>query len=279
MIDLNPNDMSCVYSTLCFVSEQACKNSVEPVLTFDQPLWWKATLIIDAENADSSLKSVVLRLGAFHAQMSFLGSIGHIMAFSGLEGLLGTIYASNSATHIMSGKAVNRAMMAHCLVETALGFILLNDDFPELLKKLQDTNRCSSENTESADLETYNSEASTMAEISTPDYIENLIQKMDSLLAGDINPHEDMSFAVGKLKEVIDTKKQLLSNSRTATLWFQYLEMLQHLHQFIRAERTGDWKLHLSSLNEMLPYFAATGHNLYAKSAFFVPAEDGEIGG
>jgi hypothetical protein len=36
---------------------------------------------------------------------------------------------------------------------------------------------------------------------------------------------------------------------------------------FIRAERLGDWNLHLISLQRMLNIFAATGHNNYAKSA------------
>ena len=34
------------------------------------------------------------------------------------------------------------------------------------------------------------------------------------------------------------------------------------------SERKGDWKGHLSSLTEMLPYFAASGHNLYLKSSY-----------
>ena len=37
--------------------------------------------------------------------------------------------------------------------------------------------------------------------------------------------------------------------------------------RFIKAERTGDWTLHLQTVQEMLPYLAASGHNLYAKSA------------
>ena len=41
----------------------------------------------------SCIKSVVLRLGGFHLQMSFLGSIGHLMAGSGLQELLETLYA------------------------------------------------------------------------------------------------------------------------------------------------------------------------------------------
>jgi hypothetical protein len=39
------------------------------------------------------------------------------------------------------------------------------------------------------------------------------------------------------------------------------------LRQFITAERSGHWLLHLKSLQQMLPYLAASGHNLYVKSA------------
>ena len=42
MIDMDPSDLSCVYSTLCYVSSHAKKHNVTPILTFDQPLWWKA---------------------------------------------------------------------------------------------------------------------------------------------------------------------------------------------------------------------------------------------
>ena len=34
---------------------------------------------------------------------------------------------------------------------------------------------------------------------------------------------------------------------------------------FIRAERTGNWKLHLHASEQMLPFFAASGHNNYTK--------------
>ena len=44
--------------------------------------------------------------------------------------------------------------------------------------------------------------------------------------------------------------------------------MVQILCKFIKAERTGNWSLHLSALQEMLPYLAASGHNLYTKSAY-----------
>ncbi len=57
-------------------------------------------------------------------------------------------------------------------------------------------------------------------------------------------------------------------NTRTAKLWLLYLNMIYVLKLFIKAERTGNWELHLSSVQCMLPYFAAAGHNLYTKSAY-----------
>ena len=48
MIDMNPSDMSCIYSTLKFVAKQCDKLQVTPVVTFDQPLYWKAfTLVVN----------------------------------------------------------------------------------------------------------------------------------------------------------------------------------------------------------------------------------------
>lgn len=53
MLDLDPNDMSCIYSTLHFVAEQNQRQGTEPVLTFDQPLWWKARKIILNEGREA----------------------------------------------------------------------------------------------------------------------------------------------------------------------------------------------------------------------------------
>ena len=44
--------------------------------------------------------------------------------------------------------------------------------------------------------------------------------------------------------------------------------MTNILSRFLIAERTGNWELHLTSIQEMLPYFVAAGHNIYAKSAY-----------
>ena len=48
IIDLNPSDENCIYFTLLFTEKQAkqCNPSLTPCITFDQPLWLKATEII-----------------------------------------------------------------------------------------------------------------------------------------------------------------------------------------------------------------------------------------
>ena len=73
LIDLNPSDETCIYSTFLFVQNQAkLLNIATPCITFDQPLWLKAVDICSASRLD-----IVCRLGGFHVLMSFLGSIGN----------------------------------------------------------------------------------------------------------------------------------------------------------------------------------------------------------
>ena len=46
------------------------------------------------------------------------------------------------------------------------------------------------------------------------------------------------------------------------------MEMVDILQKFIKAEGLGQWSLHLNAVQQMLPYFAASGHNLYCRSAY-----------
>ena len=129
MIDLDPSDESCLYSTLRFVATQAPQYDVTPILMFDQLLFWKALTVIQSQPSDNELKRIVLRLGGLHMQMSFLGSIGDLMAGSGLEELLEVVYAGNTVCHMMSGKAVPRAARGHMLVDAAFNTMLLADAY------------------------------------------------------------------------------------------------------------------------------------------------------
>ena len=97
-----------------------------------------------------------------------------------------------------------------------------------------------------------------------------IVEEMfDKLTNGEIDLESACSNSVfERVKDTLDrTKKDLIARSRTAELWFMYLDMITIRKQFIKAERVGNWNLHLYSMSRMLPFFVASGHNLYAKSA------------
>ena len=64
--------------------------------------------------------NVICRLGGFHTMMSFLSSIGSMMKGSGLEDVLENAYAPKAITHMISGKAVSKALHGHFLIKAAL---------------------------------------------------------------------------------------------------------------------------------------------------------------
>ena len=82
-------------------------------------------MIIMSEPLDSDVRKIVLRLGGVHTEMSFLGCIGSLMAGSGLKEILEMIYAPNAVEHILTGKAIARAVRAHLLVDAAVNTLSL----------------------------------------------------------------------------------------------------------------------------------------------------------
>ena len=63
MIDMDPTNIyTNIYSTLRFVEAQCKRQHTTPIITFDQPLWWKAQRIVESKPPDSELRSITLRL-------------------------------------------------------------------------------------------------------------------------------------------------------------------------------------------------------------------------
>ena len=65
--------------------------------------------------------------------------------------------------------------------------------------------------------------------------------------------------------ERLDVKKQSIQASRTAKLWLQFMKMMHILRMFLKGERMGIWALHIQAIYDIMPYLAASGHNLYTK--------------
>ena len=121
IIPMNPSSYTCLYSTLTFIKEQYRKIDIITLsVTFDQPLWLKATEIVLDKSMD-----IVVHLGGFHTLMSYLGSVGSVMDGSGLKEVLQTVYGENAVKHMLGGKAIARAVRGHILVESALNQKLL----------------------------------------------------------------------------------------------------------------------------------------------------------
>ena len=247
MIDMKPTDPSCILSTMKFVAKEAKDYGHTPILTFDQPLYWKA-LEIQMWEKDQEVNDIVLVLGQFHTSMSFLGSIGHLMSGSGLDAILKLVYADNVVPHMMNGKAVSRAIRGHLLVAASLYGLLVSQiyEVPILLE-----------------------DADSLFPDLNNSSLQNISELFDNTVAGDANAISlEENLHLIDLQTKLHSIKESLNSSKTALLWFQYLEMVAILCKSTKAQRTGNWLLHLESISEMLPYFAASGHHFYAKSAY-----------
>ena len=96
-----------------------------------------------------------------------------------------------------------------------------------------------------------------------PENVRALRMVVEELLRpyiSDIHDNNDMN----KFLEDISQK------SKTTKLWVDNLvKPMFYAMVFIRAEREGDWPLHLHVVTKMLPYFFAAGHRHYARYATY----------
>ena len=191
--------MTCIYSTLMFVQDQASKLGIPtPAIPFDQLLWLKATEIINAK----SLQMVAI-LGGFHLLMSYLGSLGTLMKGSGLSQSLEESCGSNAVKHVLSGKAIARAIRCHLLVSSALTTKLLRHIIPSDEEQVHDSVSKINE--------------SEMKEIEA---VLNKINSDPSLVNECLKESSAICILDERLNDVIN---DLSKQSRTAKYWCQYL--------------------------------------------------------
>ena len=150
---------------------------------------------------------------------------------------------------MVSGRAVSRATRGHFIVDTSLHAILLSKIYSW---ELFSDEHCDDKNI-GIEVEQqedgrrgvdHNGNTDCDPKISDycPTELRNLSEVYQKLENNIISKQEVCQNE--SLKEVsnkINAMKEKLHNHRTARLWFQYMEMIAILQQFIRAERTGDW--------------------------------------
>jgi len=163
--------------------------------------------------------------------MFYLGAIGTIMAGSGLDAALKTIYAENSVQKMLDGHAYSRAIRAHMLVHLCLSKVVMN------VAEFTDEER---------------------------NEIDLLLTDIDQSVILDAVDKAYVQRICAEFKKQLTLMEQ---KSPTAKLWIQYFRMVTLMKQFIEADRSGNWTLHLNTILKMIPFFYASGHFLYAKSA------------
>lgn len=231
-----PSNYDTVYTALTTAVREMKKfNQKICFVTFDQPLYIKARDIISRPQVHAEFANVVTRLGGFHLFMSFLGAVGYIMEGSGLEDLFTVIFAANSVTKIMCGHAYARCVRAHFLVHVALTSLIF-------------------------------------AEIEWSEIEKNFISEaFTSIVNNDNGRHHTIPEWRSPLQEMSRKFENQLTliekRGPTAKLWIEYYRLISLMKKYVQAERMGNWSLHLQCVYNMLPFFHASGHFNYAKSA------------
>ena len=150
-------------------------------------------------------------LGGFHLLMSFLGSVDGVMKGSGLEDALEQIHGKSTVSHVISGKAVSRALRGHFLVKSALVSQLL-----EPLISIEN-------NFEQEEMENEICTMPRKAVIKIDDLLietENMTDAVKERKLVDFNLQQYSSLL--KLKISLEEyKKSSRDSSRTAKLWLQ----------------------------------------------------------
>lgn len=166
-------------------------------------------------------------------QMSFLDCIGHLMTGSGLQELLEVVYTSNAVTHMMTGKAVSRAVRCHLLVDAAQNTILLayiyNGPLPT---------KCETENHQNemtiADLETDDEGTQGIPQDTITTDLTTASDLLDTAMSSLLSVEEVCSAELlERIQHKHDEKKDTMF-SRTARNWVQYLNMVDILYKFIK---------------------------------------------
>jgi hypothetical protein len=189
------------------------------------------------------------------------------MASTGLQDLLELIYAPNAVVHMLSGKAIARAVRGHFIVDAALNALMLADALNVPLPRRPDG--ADDFVSEREELTEEGSDPASELPTEWNEDLDEAASLFKKLMEGDVSIEEAAaSDALQRINEQLTRyAKSLKMSSRTSALWLQYMGMVDILRKYIRAERTGNWNLHLQAIQEMLPYRAASGHNLYTKSA------------
>ena len=193
--------------------------------------------------ARNDLNHIILRPGELHVVMAQLRTIVSFIENSGIDLCWSEadVYGPTTVKQILHGNHVKRGEQAHTL--TLQAFLILyqraffSGQDPEIVKEIEEC-------------------AKQLGE------------------ACDTGSKEEVERASAKMLEVLESldvieKMKIFEEDNSRVPEFRvfrcYMRMIMEMLLFIRAVRTGDWRLHLTSLQMFTKYFFAHDRTNYAR--------------
>ena len=235
MIDGSSTEFSTIYTVLKHAQRiSAAMGQEDTVVTFDLAIYMKAKEL--QWRFPDEFSDVVIHMGGFHVALNFLSLLGKKFANSGLEDLLieSGVYAAGTTSVLMKGKSYNRRVRAHKLCFEVFFRLMWNAflSWYGLLHK-------------SIALEEPTLRKLVDCVTVVQDRKEDACQAVQTL-------ESDVTELTSLFREF---KGQNRSKPKLFAFWEEYGAMVSLLLQFIKAERTGNWNLHLASVAAMIPHF------------------------
>ncbi|KAG1650017.1 hypothetical protein GQR58_028409 [Nymphon striatum] len=213
----------------------------------DQALYAKAAEV--AWKHKLRFDSLLLMIGNFHIICNMLSIIGKLFRDAGLRDLAveSGVIAEGSIDKVLDGKQYNRGVRLHKLTYEAL-MRLVWKGFLEWLENNHSTDLPHLDETFRVVMAMHGDTCATTLESSRN---KESCQRILHLLCCYLNVLKNDS-------------------GHLAAFWMIYLEMIEILLGLIRADREGDWYLHLASIKSMIPWCFAMDKTNYSRCGFSV---------
>ena len=170
---------------------------------------------------------------------------------------------------MLTGKAVQRAFRGLLLVYSALSVMIVSGEFnvkAPCIAPAQDITEMETESSTAPPDEIVREPETTRpgeTDETTLTDLEAVGNLHDEVLTEKVTVEEAcMSQELMRIIERLDVKKQSIKASGTAQLWLQFMKMIDILRMFLKGERMGIRQLQIQAMYEMMPYLAASWHNL-----------------
>ena len=231
VIEASPTEMSTVKEIMTRSLAMAERMQVHQiVMVFDLAIYAKVQQIRRAN--DIYKERFVVRLGEFHAIMSFLSVIGKRFGDAGLRDIAieSGLVAEGSINGVLSGHHYNRSINTMKVMYEAMERL----HFSSFLDSLNDE-----------EFEYFDSAITVKDEYPESQEFVGLFDKYQHFC--------------------LMTRKE----DPTFELWSSFLDMMSLLLVFVRATRQSDWSVHVAVLRLMMPWYFAYDRTNYSR---YLPA-------